>query len=83
MPRSKLDRINELDGKTPNPRKYTPKQQPAIVADLAPAIVTFIPVSNTPSIRATKKLAGTPFVVDVETGLVYLEEKILKALRNN
>lgn len=83
MPRTKLDKMNELSGMTPNPRKYPPKQEPAIVADLAPAIVTFIPVSNTPSIRVTKKLAGTPFVVDVDTGLVYLEEKILKALRNN
>lgn len=83
MPRSKLDKINELDGKTPNPRKYPPKQEPAIVPDLAAAIDTFIPVSNTPIKGVTKKLAGTPYWVDVETGLLYLDEKILRALKNN
>lgn len=88
MPRCKLERL--VDNPTP-PRKYPPKQGPAIEADLSAAIVPSIPVTNTPlkaanlaeQVKTLKKLAGTPFVVDVETGIVYLEEKILKALKNN
>jgi hypothetical protein len=90
MPRSRLDKLNELDGKIPNPRKYTPKQQPAvdapIGADFNPAIDSSIPVNITldkGALMIRKKLAGTPFWIDVETGLVYLDEKILKALKNN
>lgn len=83
MPRSKLDAINELDGKTPNPRKYPPKQEPAIGADLAPAIDTSIPVTINPVKGQLKKLAGSPFWVDVDSGLVYLDDKILRALKNN
>lgn len=55
----------------------------SIGPDLSAAIVPSIPVNNIPVKGQLKKLAGTPFVVDVETGLVYLEEKILKALKNN
>lgn len=52
--------------------------------DLAPAIVpTSIPVTIQPVKEQLKKLAGTPFLVDVNSGLIYLEPTILKALKNN
>lgn len=93
MPRTKLDKINELSGMTPNPRKYPPKQQPTIEAiaelckptvyDLSAAIVPSIPVTIIPVKGQLKKLAGTPYWVDVDSGLLYLDEKILRAIKNN
>lgn len=80
MPRVKLDRL--VDSKPSTTRKQSPiAEEPPKGADLAPAIAT-LPVNNhlTPTL---KKLAGTPFLVDVDTGLVYLEPTLLKALKNN
>lgn len=84
MPRCKLEKL--VDNPSP-PRKYPPKSKPAIDApigsDLAPAIVPSIPVTIQPVKGELKKLAGTPYWVDVDSGLLYLDEKILKALKNN
>lgn len=83
MPRTKLDRLNEKD-KTPNhPVNTKPCKESAIGDDLAPAIVPSIPVNNIPVKGELKKLAGTPFLVDVDSGLVYLEPLILKAMKNS
>lgn len=79
MPRVKLDRFI-----TSIPVKSIPSVQDVIqlpiaepiVADLAPAID--VPVKPT-----LKRLAGTAFLIDVDTGLVYLEPSILKALKNS
>lgn len=80
MPRCKLERL--VDNPTP-PRKYPPKQGPAIEADLSAAIVPSIPVTIIPVKGQLKKLAGTPYWVDVDSGLLYLDEKILRAIKNN
>lgn len=88
MPRCKLERL--VDNPTP-PRKYPPKQGPAIEADLSAAIVPSIPVTIIPvkaanlaeQVKTLKKLAGTPYWVDVDSGLLYLDEKILRAIKNN
>lgn len=81
MPRVKLERLVESKPSTSRKHTSNAEEQP-IGSDLAPAIVTFNhPVTNQLSIR--KKLAGTPFLVDVDTGLVYLEPTLLKALKNN
>lgn len=92
MPRCKLEKL--VDNPSP-PRKYTRKPEPAIdhqvalveeqpiVPDFSAAIETFNLPVITPSTKELKKLAGTPFLVDTETGLIYLEPTILKALKNN
>lgn len=83
MPRTKLDRLNERDNNPNHPVNKEPSIVGAIGADLAPAKASPSSRNNSQPVKGElKKLAGTPFVVDVETGLVYLEEKLLKAIKN-
>lgn len=85
MPRTRLDRLNKVDNHIPV--NITPEKDAAIEAlaeHFGAAIVEpYLPVNNNLIQDRLKKLAGTNFLIDIETGLVYLDPKILKALKNS
>ncbi len=83
MPRTKLCRMVEKDNKPNHPVNKHFEQEPAIGEVLAPAKEQPSPATFTQPVKGElKKLAGSPFMVDCETGLIYLEEKLLKAIKN-
>lgn len=89
MPRTRLDRLNKLDTSIPvnsTPQKGLAKDAAieALADHFSAAIVEpHLPVNNSHMKDRLKKLAGTSFLVDVETGVVYLDPVILRALKNN
>lgn len=71
-----------VDSKPSTPRKNTSNAEEQPIGSDTQLAIAILPVNNI-SPQTLKKLAGTPFVIDVDTGLVYLEPAILKSMKNN